>query len=213
MQSSPQRRSRRLAGLSSGVEYSKSAHEFEATVTPIKSAGRHSGQTGSSEPKSSEDASKPLTGPQLICLTVALAGIEFVWATQMIFTVPIFQRLGLPDHVLGVSWMAGPISGMAVQITAGYLSDLTESSLGRRRPFLLGGLIFTVLSMTIFANAMSIASWMSPPALVQQVAIVIAFVSSFGDDISKNAIQGPLRALASDLCPRVCTNSSCDTGP
>ena len=64
-----------------------------------------------------------LTNAQLIGLTVALAGIEFVWATQMIFTVPIFERLGLSRRFLGVSWIAGPVSGLFVQPIAGAWSS------------------------------------------------------------------------------------------
>ena len=41
MESPGSRRSRRLAGLSSGVEYAKSAHEFETSVTPTKPPTAH----------------------------------------------------------------------------------------------------------------------------------------------------------------------------
>lgn len=132
---------------------------------------------------------QPLSRAQLFGLTIALAGLEFVWATQMIFTVPIFERLGLSRRFLGVSWIAGPVSGLFVQPIAGAFSDDLESKWGRRRPFLVGGLLCTLLSMAAFAAAEEIGIFFGDGVDHKSVALAVAIVSSFGDDIAKNAVQ------------------------
>jgi len=151
----------------------------EKETSPAKSVSR----------KKASSSLTPLTEAQLFGLTVALAGVEFVWATQMIFTVPIFERLGLSQRFLGLSWIAGPVSGLFVQPIAGSWSDELESCWGRRRPFLVGGLVCTLLSMAAFAGAEEIGTFLGDTHADKSIALAVAIVSSFGDDIAKNAVQ------------------------
>jgi len=109
--------------------------------------------------------------------------------------------LGLEERFLGLSWLAGPVSGLLVQPIAGSLSDRSECRWGRRRPFLVGGLACTLVSMAVFASAQSIGQAFGDSGSNHSIALMVAVISSFGDDIAKNAVQGPLRALASDICP------------
>lgn len=51
-------------------------------------------------------------------------------------------------------WIAGPVSGLIVAPIVGALSD----RIGRREPFIVGGLLATISSMLCFSNVTAIAS-------------------------------------------------------
>ena len=58
--------------------------------------------------------------------------------------------------MLALVWIAGPLSGVLVQPYVGMKSDNCRSSWGKRRPFIVGGAISTILSLMILAWAKEI---------------------------------------------------------
>lgn len=92
-------------------------------------------------------------------------------------------------------WIMGPLSGIVVAPIIGVLSDRCMSSFGRRRPFMLGGLIGCILGMNLFANATAVS--FGNLFIARMIA-----VTAFGVlDFSTNAIMFPSRALLGDLLP------------
>jgi hypothetical protein len=53
-------------------------------------------------------------------------------------------------------WVAGPISGMFVQPYVGVRSDNCRVSFGRRKPFMIGGALATIVSVMFFVWAKKI---------------------------------------------------------
>lgn len=89
----------------------------------------------------------------------------------------------------------GPLSGLIVAPLVGVLSDRCTLSFGRRRPFILGGMIACILGMTLFSNAPSLTMSYLPAA--RWLAIF-----AFGIlDFATNAVMFPSRALMGDLLP------------
>lgn len=89
----------------------------------------------------------------------------------------------------------GPLSGLIVAPLVGVLSDRCTLSFGRRRPFILGGMVACILGMTLFSNAPSITMGYLPAARW------LAFFSFGILDFATNAIMFPSRALMGDLLP------------
>lgn len=89
----------------------------------------------------------------------------------------------------------GPLSGLVVAPLVGVLSDRCTLSFGRRRPFLLGGLIGCVIGMNVFANASRLTF---DNLFVARFVAIMAFGIL---DFSTNAIMFPSRALLGDLLP------------
>lgn len=128
---------------------------------------------------------------RLLFLTCAMAGVQICYAAQINQGTPRLLLLGLPSRLVSLAWLAGPLSGLIVQPIVGRLSDSCLSPYGRRRPFLLGGAILTSLSLILFANAHLLPS-----------KVTVAVFAFFCLDFAIQAVQGPLRALVTDVVPR-----------
>lgn len=135
---------------------------------------------------------------------VALDSISFmssIFRTDMyhfhsIFISPYFQHtLKAGPFLSHLVWIMGPLSGLIVAPLVGVLSDRCTSSFGRRRPFILGGMVSCIIGMNVFANATALSFGFTPAA--QWIAVF-----AFGLlDFSTNAIMFPSRALLGDLIP------------
>lgn len=53
-------------------------------------------------------------------------------------------------------WIAGPLSGVIVQPYVGIKSDRCRSKWGKRRPFIVGGALATMISVLVLAWAKEI---------------------------------------------------------
>lgn len=82
--------------------------------------------------------------------------------------------------------MFGPLSGLVVAPLVGHLSDTCTHRLGRRRPFILLGAVFTMVSMLAFARSTTV------------LAALLAFAAV---DCAINTTMNPVRALQGDLVP------------
>lgn len=92
-------------------------------------------------------------------------------------------------------WIMGPLSGLIVAPVIGVLSDRCTWRLGRRRPFIILGSVFSIVGMLIFANVIAITKG-------QLFFARLLAVFAFGLlDFSTNVIMFPSRALLGDLLP------------
>jgi len=92
----------------------------------------------------------------------------------------------LPNTVMGILGFVGLLVAMAVQPIVGVFSDRAKTKLGRRLPFLIGGVLLISLSLFLLVAA---------PTLWVLLLGVIAI------QFSSNILQGPWQALIPDLVP------------
>eukprot|EP01135_Chromosphaera_perkinsii_P011876 Nk52_evm5s2524 gene=Nk52_evmTU5s2524 len=121
-------------------------------------------------------------------------GTAFMMYLLFSLTTSYFEdTLGCGKVMSHIVWAGGPISGFLVQPIVGAVSDQCTSRLGRRRPFMIVGLIITILSALVFSNSKEISGGNN------DIAVAIAFIMFYLMDFSINAVQGPSRALLSDM--------------
>lgn len=128
----------------------------------------------------------PKTLLQIIFMCLGFFGIQFGWALQMNNMSAIYSRLGASESELPILWLAAPVTGLLVQPIVGYFSDRTWCRLGRRRPYFLGGAIFSVFALFLMPQATAV--WMA--------AITLWIL-----DTSVNVSMEPFRAFVGDLLP------------
>lgn len=144
----------------------------------------------------------PLPKWRIILCAAAMCGIQVCYAAQINLGTAELLRLGIHPRAVSLAWLAGPLSGLIVQPLVGYASDHCTSSLGRRRPFLIAGALFTAVALLLFANAFHVASWILKGRAEQKLALSVGIVSFFMLDFAIQAIQAPLRALITDVVPK-----------
>lgn len=140
--------------------------------------------------------------------------------------------LNLSAPVLALVWTAGPIAGMTLQPYFGICSDQCRSSWGRRRPFIAGGAIAAVCCLLSLASVKLLAhtlfrlfaddctywdhDYRSPvpndgcyhgrekeaTAVETTIAVCLAVSLIVALNVAIQPLQGGLRALLADSCPR-----------
>src|SRR6266478_2164545 len=129
-------------------------------------------------------AAKPhLSFWQIWNMCFGFLGLQFGFALQNANVSRIFQTLGATLDQIPALWTAAPLTGLLVQPIIGYYSDRTWTSLGRRRPYFLGGALMA--SLALFAMPLSSALWF---------AAVMLWIL----DASINIAMEPFRALVAD---------------
>ena len=110
--------------------------------------------------------------------------------------------------MLAFVWIAGPLSGTLVQPYVGIKSDRSRSRFGKRRPFMVGGALATILSLLalawtreIIAGIGSIFGATKESQSVMTVSIVFAILMIYVLDFSINVIQAGIRAFIVDNAP------------
>ncbi len=129
---------------------------------------------------------EPKTLIQIIWMCLGFFGIQFGWALQMGNMSAIYSRLGASEDQIPLLWLAAPVTGLLVQPLVGYFSDRTWCKLGRRRPYFLGGAIFSAIALLLMPQASAV--WM---------AVIALWVL----DTSVNVSMEPFRAFVGDLLP------------
>ncbi len=124
---------------------------------------------------------------QLWNMNFGFLGIQFGWGLQMANMSAIFEHLGADAHQLPILWIAAPLTGLMVQPIIGNLSDYTWTSLGRRRPYFLGGAIFAFIALVFMPHSSTL--WMAAGLL-------------WILDTSANVSMVPFRAFVGDLLPK-----------
>ena len=94
----------------------------------------------------------------LVLLTVAIGGLQIAWSVELAYGSPYLLGLGISKSLLAFVWIAGPLSGTLVQPYVGIKSDRSRLKWGKRRPFIAGGALATILSLFCLAWARDIVA-------------------------------------------------------
>ncbi|KAJ3259250.1 hypothetical protein HK104_006955 [Borealophlyctis nickersoniae] len=129
---------------------------------------------------------------RLALVTLPWVGVQAIWQTEFNVVTEVMKAYGLGAFWSSNIWIFGPITGFFTAPIIGNLSDRSTSRWGRRRPFLLGGLISTITASLIFAFSNSYSEGAKLP---------VSFISYIVLDVTINVMQTPLRAFASDMAP------------
>ncbi|KAJ3362077.1 hypothetical protein GGF32_006530 [Allomyces javanicus] len=124
-------------------------------------------------------------------LALPWIGVQAIWQVEFGIVTPVLEAYGLDPALSSVIWIFGPITGFFTAPIVGSLSDQSTMRLGRRRPFLLGGLLSTLIASAIFSVTYLMGS-------AKQVVGFLAFIML---DITINFMQTPLRSLGADMVP------------
>ncbi|KAF7897851.1 uncharacterized protein EAF01_008817 [Botrytis porri] len=144
----------------------------------------------------------------LICLAISTGGLQVIWTAIMSQGSPYLVSLSVPSYLISLVWLAGPLSGAIVQPYIGILSDRSEHSLGRRRPFIIIGTIATIVCILALPWTTDLISYLfallgSSPvgrgAMICKGVIAAAWIWAL--NIAIQPVQGGLRAIVVDCVP------------
>ena len=131
-------------------------------------------------------------------LSFGFFGVQIAYALQSAGISRIFATLGADPHQLSFFWILPPLMGMIVQPLVGKYSDRTWCSLGRRKPYLLGGAIVAVLVMLLLPNAGSL-NLSSRLLLGLNGAMWFGLFSLIFLDTSINVAMQPFKMMVGDM--------------
>ncbi|KAK4543151.1 hypothetical protein LTR36_005929 [Oleoguttula mirabilis] len=144
----------------------------------------------------------------LFLLTLGIGGLQIAWSVELSNGSPYLLGLGISKSMLAFVWIAGPLSGTLVQPYVGIKSDRCRSRFGKRRPFMVGGAIATIISLIALAWTREIVSGIgrifgatSDSHGVVITSIVFAVLMIYVLDFSINVIQAGIRAFIVDNAP------------
>ncbi|OMP89210.1 General alpha-glucoside permease [Diplodia seriata] len=144
----------------------------------------------------------------LLLLTLGSGGLQIAWSVELSYGSPYLLSLGLSKSLLALVWIAGPLSGTLVQPYVGLKSDNCRLKYGKRRPFIIGGAVSTIISLFFLAWAREIVAgvlsifgvpWDSPAT--STTTILFAVLMVYVLDFAINVLQAALRAFAVDCAP------------
>jgi Na+/melibiose symporter-like transporter len=131
-----------------------------------------------------------LTTGQLVRLSALWFGLQFFWVSQQMIVMPERVKHFAPIELLGTYYgvikACGAIVVIATQLTIGFISDHAESRLGRRRPFIIHGVLWGCAGVVCFIFAPSYW-WLFAAYLLIEATINVASV--------------PFQSLLPDLVP------------
>ena len=167
-----------------------------------------SNQPGNGGSRPIERAEETKSISYLVLLTFAMAGLQVAWAVELSSISPFLLELGLSKALLAFVWIAGPLSGTLVQPYVGIKSDNCRYKTGRRKPFMIGGAVASVLSLLLLAWSQEIVGGFlglfGPAPTSSGVLICIrifAIVLVYVLDFAINVLQAGIRAFIVDCAP------------
>ncbi|WYZ40100.1 hypothetical protein EsH8_IV_000441 [Colletotrichum jinshuiense] len=144
----------------------------------------------------------------LILLTISIGGLQIAWSVELSNGSPYLLSLGLSKSLMALVWIAGPLTGTLVQPYVGMLSDNCRLSWGKRKPFMVGGAIATIISLMFLAwtkeivsGIMSLGGADLESPLVKNTIICVAVVGIYVLDFAINTVQAAIRAFIVDCAP------------
>ncbi|PGH15777.1 hypothetical protein AJ79_02157 [Helicocarpus griseus UAMH5409] len=144
----------------------------------------------------------------LFLLTLSIGGLQIVWSVELSNGSPYLLSLGMSKALLAFVWIAGPLTGTLVQPYVGIRSDNCRIPWGKRKPFMIGGGIATIVTLLTLAWTREIIGGVvgifgiqtrSPGA--QTAAIVLATILMYCLDFAINTVQAAIRAFIVDNAP------------
>ncbi|GKT98674.1 alpha-glucoside permease [Fusarium langsethiae] len=144
----------------------------------------------------------------LLLLTISIGGLQIAWSVELSNGSPYLLSLGLSKSLMALVWIAGPLTGTLVQPYVGMLSDNCRLPMGKRKPFMIGGSVATILSLLflawakeIVACASNILGFDSESQGVKTTTIVVAVIGVYVLDFAINTVQASIRAFIVDCAP------------
>ncbi|UNI14439.1 hypothetical protein JDV02_001068 [Purpureocillium takamizusanense] len=141
-------------------------------------------------------------------LTISVGGLQIAWSVELSNGSPYLLSLGLSKSLMALVWIAGPMTGTLVVPYVGVLSDHSRRPWGKRRPYMVGGSVATILGLLFLAWAREIVGGIlsifgADPASegVKTVIIIAAVVGIYVLDIAINTVQAAIRAFMVDCAP------------
>lgn len=131
-----------------------------------------------------------LSLPQMLRLSVLWFGLEFFWISQQFIVmserVEHFVPIEHKGYYLGLIKGLGALVVITTQLTVGFISDHSESRLGRRRPFIIFGILWGCAAIVFFMLAPGYW-WLFAAYMLIEATINVASV--------------PFQSLLPDLVP------------
>src|SRR5574344_405365 len=137
---------------------------------------------------------KKFNTAKFLNFVLGFLGLQFAWQMRIILSAPVTEGLGASPFLYGLIWLAGPFTGMVVQPIVGTLSDKTNTSFGRRRPYLLGGALLASVALWLFPNCSNITEFFAKSfhiAFPWWTALLLAAIMIWVIDACINIAQGP----------------------
>lgn len=128
---------------------------------------------------------------KLVLSAIPWIGIQALWSTEFAVTTPYMKDLGMSDAMSSIIWVFGPIAGFFTAPIIGSFSDRCQSRIGRRRPYIMAGLVLLWIASLVFASSKYI--------LPHPYSKWLAFAMFLVLDVVVNVIQTPIRAIVSDM--------------
>lgn len=140
----------------------------------------------------------------ILLLTVVIGGLQLSWSTEFSNGTPYLLSLGMSKSLMSLVWIAGPLSGTIGQPIVGVLSDELRWTYGRRRPFMIGGAIATIISLLTLSWSKSIVGFLTGEKdidILNKKTIPLAVTFVYVLDFSISVIQAATRAFIVDNVP------------
>lgn len=129
---------------------------------------------------------KYFSEPYFFYLALLSFGVSLAFTFQLNYLSSIFNFLGAEPQQLSFLWLAPPVTGLIIQPLVGQLSDDTISRYGKRRPYIIGGGILSVLSLFALGALTSLS----------YAVLLILLLNA-----TVNCCLAALRAFTTDLSP------------
>ncbi|KAK7398393.1 hypothetical protein QQX98_012237 [Neonectria punicea] len=144
----------------------------------------------------------------LILLTISIGGLQIAWSVELSNGSPYLLSLGLSKSLMALVWIAGPLTGTLVQPYVGMLSDNCRLPWGKRKPFMLGGALATIVALLflawtkeIVANILGLFGANPESQGVKTTTIFVAVIGVYVLDFAINTVQASIRAFIVDCAP------------
>lgn len=128
-------------------------------------------------------------------LTIGFLGIQLFWSVEQSYGSPYLLSLGLSKSTMAMVFVAGPLSGLIVQPLIGVLADGCTSRWGRRRPYMIGGVLICISAMLLLGWTRQVGAWFTSK---QSLVVWLGVLSIYFIDFSINAVMAVDRALLVD---------------
>ncbi|KAK2791686.1 hypothetical protein FQN52_004602 [Onygenales sp. PD_12] len=158
--------------------------------------------------KQSSDDEESKSSLYLFLLTLSIGGLQIVWSVELSNGSPYLLSLGMNKSLLAFVWIAGPLTGTLVQPYVGIRSDNCRIRWGKRKPFMIGGGIATIVALLALAWTRDIVGgflgWFDVPFHspgVKVTSIVLATILMYCLDFAINTVQAAIRAFIVDNAP------------
>lgn len=140
--------------MTNSAGFEESAEAFPIALSPVTA---ESEAVAERSPVVEDDRPRVPTS-YITFLLLALFGANLAFVTPIALSLAIQIQALAPDNVESLGLVLGIAAGIGVVLAPlfGVLSDRTRSRLGRRRPWMIAGLVVGILGLTILALAQDV---------------------------------------------------------